>query len=343
MATPRQKVQVGIFLMVCGLLLVATLVILSGWQREKTIPYFIEFNESVSGLFAGADVRYRGVPVGRVTDIAVMPTNRIRVQVEIRPSVIRIRRGMTAQLSTTGITGQLYINLTGGDPDAPLLEYGDTIPATPSLFANLSAELPALLASINSVLVRLDKTLGEKGRVVTVIEEAETLLTELKVTVIEVRSRTLSLLDHANIMMENEVGPLMTELRTSAQITGRVLKRIGPPLQEAFISGAKTLEQLETHLAALDLQGTNANVQLALQRVTQMAERFTQTSEELNLTLQHLRSNTTNTEFYIKQAVRSLRETLQSAKQLFDYLEQNPSALLRGKGTPVHTRDGHQR
>jgi hypothetical protein len=80
-----------------------------------------------------------------------------------------------------------------------------------------------------------------------------------------------------------------------------------------------------------------------LQSLTQLAEQFGRTSEELNLTLQHVRGNTTNAEFAIRQATRQLRETLLSAKQLFDYLEQDPSALLVGKRVPPRSRDGQQR
>lgn len=343
MATPRQKVQVGIFLTVCGLLLMGTLVVLSGWQREKTIPYFIEFDESVSGLFPGADVRYRGVPVGRVTNIAVMPTNRIRVRVETRPSVIHIRQGMTAQLNTTGVTGQLYINLAGGKPDAASLAARQTIPATPSLFANLSAELPTLLASINSILIRLDKALGEEGRVVTVVQSAEALVTTLDTTITEVGARTLSLLDRVSTLIDHDVQPLITEFSTSAETTRQLLKRIGPPLQAAIASGARTFRQLEHHLTALDLQSTNAKLQLTLQRVAELAEQFKQTGDAFALTLRHIRGNTANAEFQIRQVVGSLRETLLSAKQLFDYLEQDPSALLVGRRAPVRTRDGQQR
>lgn len=343
MATPRQKVQVGIFLTVCSVLLAGTLVVLSGWQRETMIPYFVEFDESVSGLFAGADVRYRGVPVGRVTDIAVMPTNRIRVRVEIRPSVIRVRQGMTARLNTTGVTGQLYINLAGGKPDATPLAADETIPATPSLFSNLSAELPTILASINSVLIRLDKGLGEGGQVATIVREAGGLITGLNTTTTEVRGRVLSLLDQVNTLLENEVRPLIAELRTTAQTTRRILERTAPPLHAALASSTKLFQQLENRLATLDLQSTNTRAQLTLQHITQLAEQLGQTSEELNLTLRHIRSNTTNAEFHIRQATRSLRETLLSAKQLFDYLEQDPAALLTGKRVPVQTRHGQRR
>ena len=343
MATPRQKAQVGIFLAVCSLLLVATLVVLSGWQREKTIPYVIEFDESVSGLFSGADVRYRGVPVGRVTNITVLPTNQILVTVETRPSIIAIREGMTARLSTTGITGQLYIELTGGNPDAPPLAAGKAISSTPSLFANLSTEFPTILASINSVLLRLDKALGEEGHVVTILQSAEKLIIDLNGTMTEVGSGTRDLLDRIATLVESDVSPLVADLRTSAQATQRLLTNIGPPLHTVLTSGARTLQQLERQLGHLDLQSTNASAQQALQRISQLAEQFAQSSAELNLTLQQIRGNTTNVEFQIRQAARHLRETLLSAKQLFDYLEQDPSALLVGKRAPAPTRDGRQR
>jgi ABC-type transporter Mla subunit MlaD len=343
MATPHQKVQVGIFLTVCTTLLVGILAVLSGVQREKSIPYVIEFDESVSGLQPGSDVRYRGVPVGRVTEITVTPTNRIRARVEIRPSIIRVRQGMTAQLNTTGVTGQLYVNLTGGEPEGVPLVADETIPSQPSLLANLSTEIPTLLASINSVLVRIDKALGEEGQVATIVQDVGRLITVLNTTVAAVGTQTMALLARANTLLEKEISPLVAEVNTTAQTSRRVLEHLEPPLQAALVSSTKALQQLEKHLAALDLQGTNATAQLTLQRLTQLAEQLGHTSTELNLTLQHIRGDTTNTEFHIRQAVRSLRETLLSAKQLFDYLEQDPAALVLGKRPSANTRDGQRR
>ncbi len=343
MATPRQKVQVGIFLTVCAALLVGALVAVSGWQREATVPYVVVFDESVSGLFPGSDVRYRGVPVGRVTDITVIPTNRIRVQIEIRPSIIRVRQGMTATLGTTGVTGQLYINLSGGESDAPELAANMSIPSTPSLFANLSTELPTILASINSVLVRLDKALGEDGQVATIMQDVQKLITSLNLTLAEVGSQTLALLTRTNNLVDEDARRLISELSAAAQATRHALVRTEPALTRTLESSARAFKQLEQQLANLDLASTNARAQVALQRIAQLAEQLGHTSEEVTLTFQHLQGNTTNAEFHIRQAVRSLRETLRSAKQLFDYLEQDPSALLIGKRAPAQLRDGQQR
>jgi phospholipid/cholesterol/gamma-HCH transport system substrate-binding protein len=340
MATPRQKVQVGIFLTVCCVLLVAILVAVSGWQREETVPYSVTFDESVSGLFPGSDVRYRGVPVGRVTEIKVRPSNRIQVQIAIRPSIINVRQGMTARLGTTGVTGQLYIDLSGGEPNAPPLKPNQSIPSVPSLFANLSAELPTLLASINAVLVRIDSTLGEGGQVASVLQDAEALITSLEGLVADLGPQALALLSHSNALVEGDAQRLIQELTTTARTTRQTLSTIEPPLKSALESGAQTFKQLDQQLANLDLPSTNARAQMTFEQLSQLAQQLGRASEEMTLTFQQLRGTTANTEFHIRQTVKSLRETLLSAKQLLDYLEQDPAALLIGKRTPVSTQDG---
>jgi hypothetical protein len=122
-----------------------------------------------------------------------------------------------------------------------------------------------------------------------------------------------------------------------------VLDRTDASLQTTLASSTRAFQQLDKQLATLDLKTTNGRLQTTLQRMTELAERFGRTSEELNLTLQQLRGNTANVEFNFRQAARNLQETLVSAKQLFDALERDPAALLFGKRTPGYARDGQRR
>jgi phospholipid/cholesterol/gamma-HCH transport system substrate-binding protein len=343
MATPRQKALVGIFLSVSGVILIGLLMLLSGIRREETVSYFIEFNENVSGLFAGSDVRYRGVPVGRVTNITVAPNNLVRASVEIRPSIVRLRQGTVAQLNPAGITGQLYVNLDGGNPAGEELAAGAIIPSTSSLITNLSTELPTILAAIHSVLMRLDKALGEDGQFASIFSEVGRLMTGLNTTTTQIGTQTVALLERTNTVLEDEVRPLIAEAGASVKMTRQALERTVPALQAALVSGTKTFQQLDKQLAGLDLQGTNTRAQLALQRYTQLAEQLGHSSEELDLTLQQVRGHTSNLEFNARQTLRDLRATLASIKQLFDYLEQDPSALVTGKRPPTQGRDGQRR
>ncbi len=88
------------------------------WDR-----YEILFEESVMGLSEGSSVVYNGVNVGRVADIELYrgDVRQVRVEVEIEGAV-PIHRDTVATLRLTGLTGTAVIQLSGGTPDAPLLE-----------------------------------------------------------------------------------------------------------------------------------------------------------------------------------------------------------------------------
>jgi ABC-type transporter Mla subunit MlaD len=119
-----------------------------------------------------------------------------------------------------------------------------------------------------------------------------------------------------------------------------VIRRTEPVLKQTLERGARTFKQLEQQLDNLDLASTNVRAQMTFERFAQLADQLGDTSKEATRTFQQLRGSTANTEFHVRQAVRGLRETLLSAKQLLDYLEQDPTALLIGKRTPERTQDG---
>ena len=73
-ATSAHKVRLGVFV-VSGLVLGVIALLAFGLGRvfERTAPLHCYFTESVQGLEPGADIRYRGVRIGRVTRIAMRP------------------------------------------------------------------------------------------------------------------------------------------------------------------------------------------------------------------------------------------------------------------------------
>jgi phospholipid/cholesterol/gamma-HCH transport system substrate-binding protein len=73
-ANAASKVRLGVFV-VSGLVLGVVALLAFGMGRlfERTDPLHCYFTESVQGLEPGADIRYRGVKIGRVTRIAMRP------------------------------------------------------------------------------------------------------------------------------------------------------------------------------------------------------------------------------------------------------------------------------
>ena len=140
---------VGIFVLVLSAALIGGVLWLSSGRSYRTSydNYHTYMKESVAGLNLNAPVRYRGVEVGRVKKIALAPGNVEQVQVTLAiESGTPIKVDTVAVLSTQGVTGIAFVDLTGGGRDSPELK------------ANLDEPYPVIRAG-PSLMVRLDASL----------------------------------------------------------------------------------------------------------------------------------------------------------------------------------------
>jgi len=81
--------------------------------------YRVTFEEAVSGLSIGGDVRYNGIPVGTVTEIKIDHDDPGRVQVLLEVAHdTPVKSDTVAMLELQGITGVAFIQLGGGSAAA---------------------------------------------------------------------------------------------------------------------------------------------------------------------------------------------------------------------------------
>ncbi|MDH4081704.1 MAG: MCE family protein [Nitrospira sp.] len=144
--------------------------------------YEAYMKESVAGLSVDSTVKYRGVDVGRVRDIALRPDNPEEVLL-----ILDIARGTPiktdtlAVLETQGLTGLATVNLTGGSREAPALvavegQMYPVIKTGPSLFFRLDEAVSRLLSEegLAQLIVHLDS--AAVGVTKMLDEENQTLL-----------------------------------------------------------------------------------------------------------------------------------------------------------------------
>src|SRR4051794_38382929 len=78
MAAPSNHYKLGLFvLLALGAAIVAAILFGSASLKRETIRYHTYFNESVQGLDRGSPVKFRGVTIGHVADIAIAPDHRM--------------------------------------------------------------------------------------------------------------------------------------------------------------------------------------------------------------------------------------------------------------------------
>jgi phospholipid/cholesterol/gamma-HCH transport system substrate-binding protein len=176
----------GVFVIAvaAGILLWANWLAGTTVQREK---YRVVALRPITGLNEQAQVRYRGIDVGRVTKIQLDKDNpnRILIDIEVNKDV-PITRGTYAQLGMEGITGIAYVHLLGTYiAGEPLPKGRDGVPEIhlrPSFLDTLADNAEAVLRDGRALLTELTKLVNEENRerISSSLAHLDTLLAKLE-------------------------------------------------------------------------------------------------------------------------------------------------------------------
>ena len=124
--------------------------------------YQVVFTEAVTGLTEGGSVQYNGISVGTVDKLSLVPDDARKVVALLKLKAdTPVKVDTRAKLSQQGITGVPFILLSGGSPQAALLEPGpnDEIPiirTEPSALQNIAD-------TANRLVERMDHLLSEEN------------------------------------------------------------------------------------------------------------------------------------------------------------------------------------
>jgi ABC-type transporter Mla subunit MlaD len=174
--------RVGLLVVVGAALLIGVVMFLAGNRLREGKKFETYYSESVQGLEIGAAVKYRGVTIGRVTDIGLTSAVYFRDQAPELPNadfrlifvrfVIDERRvgrlpdtesaietGLRAKLASQGLTGLSYVELDFVNPKTypPLkLQWrpeGEYIPSMPSTLTQVQDAVQIFLAKMDRVQI----------------------------------------------------------------------------------------------------------------------------------------------------------------------------------------------
>ena len=137
---------------------------------REVATYAITFDNAVTGLSVGGDVRFNGIRVGEVTRIKIDRDNleRVLVRVEVAADT-PVREDTVASVEFQGITGVSYIQLSGGSAAKKILwppeRDGEVpvIPSTPSAIQELFASAPELIDRIVLLVNQGAKVVNDKN------------------------------------------------------------------------------------------------------------------------------------------------------------------------------------
>lgn len=156
------------------LLVTALLISLAVWLTRDTRQlrsYELAGPVNLSGLQPQANVRYQGVPVGKVTGISLDPQTRGQVLVRIAvDEMAPISASTFATLGYQGVTGLAYIQLDDSTPangtQTPGVQLDDNsrIPLRPGLMSKLTDRGERVLGQLDEAAQRLNQLLSSQNQ-----------------------------------------------------------------------------------------------------------------------------------------------------------------------------------
>ncbi len=183
METDKRYFVEGLFIIGFAIAAALFAVWLMNTGQRDDVVYRIHFGESVSGLVVGDPVKFHGVDVGTVKAIELEPDNPrlVRVEVALRQNT-PVKTDTRATLALKGITGVVYIDLTGGSPNAkPLVAAtleGNVpeIPYEKSKIATVVEQLPRVIAKLSALEDKAANVVSDVAGVTNKIKENPSLL-----------------------------------------------------------------------------------------------------------------------------------------------------------------------
>ena len=317
------KFKLGLFVIITLSLLAAALFVLGVAERfspkGRLVPYF---TESVQGVDIGSAVKFKGVPIGRVSAIYIETKDkniRVDMDVDLRAFSIspdndltmtpnnfyefcRNERalGLRCRLDYGGLTGLKYVELD---------YFADALPENSADFKlsgkNLSGRfyVPSIKSTLTDILGKFNRSLEKISAVdfEGISRKLTTALTDFSALVSDENiKKSLSKLSVVSGNLE-QISTAMADSITEESVK-ELMANLDGTLREVNILSAKLVEQVETARLS-DTSASVRNSALAFER------------------LQRELGNT----------VLKLNDTLEAVSGLAESLSDDPNSLVFGK------------
>lgn len=313
MTDEKRRFRLGLF-MLAGIVLLALGVITlsAGRLFEKTHLLYCYFQENVQGLEPGSPVKFRGVEIGRVDSVNVMPGARIASPagaheaaslIEVRSKLLvdkisdqttsivdreeidtsiakKVANGLRVRIAWKDITGQKYLDLDYVDPkESPARALAFTPPGSyiPTATERTFSDIQRDVGAVASKLARLDYE--------SIAEDVRALMASLKKTVDEISAAGL--------------GPRAGEAADAVRDLAK-----SPRIESSLASLEATLARIDSAAARLDAVLARPSIPAAF--------------DDLAASAASLRRMTAELEESLPKVTKSLDETLAAARGVLD-------------------------
>lgn len=309
MARKTSKFAIGIFV-TAGLILAVVVIVWLGASTyfQKGTLFVTYFDESVQGLSADSNVKYRGVNVGTVRAIRVAPDNKL---IEVVMKILMEggnEKNLTAKLRSAGLTGIVYVEL-----DRSIKE---DINLSPKL--DFPAEYPVILSRPSDskyILSMVEDIVSEMRKI------------DIKSIFQEVKEIAGGINDYVN-------GPKMENIVDNLESTTASLDRAVRQIDKLTAEG-----KLDDVLK--EARGTIADTRALIGKIREDFEgmKLVDSAGKANQIVAGVDKSVREMTFGLKNTADHLQRASENLDILIDKLRDDPSDLLFSRPPPVSERE----
>ncbi|MEG0922019.1 MAG: MlaD family protein [Comamonas sp.] len=307
MENKSHALAAGLFVVVLTALVIG-LGLWLGRDNTTYTKYELSTLDSVSGLQLQAPVRYKGVPVGKVTSIEFDPEKNGKVLIIVAVSAeAPITQTTYAMLGFQGVTGLAHIQLDDDNSSTTPLPPGPDglprLPMRPSPFGQIAEQGPVIMQQVEDATRRVNDLLSDSNQ------------RELMTTVASLGQAAQSLdalSKRLQLTVDTKLDPALASLPAVAQDVRKALAGIDKTSKDV----GKAVSSLASKGGAVDQMAT------AVEQVSNAADNFNRgTLPNLDRTMNEVSS-----------AARRLGDTADSFKNNPQSLIYGPTNALPGPG-----------
>ncbi|HXE74640.1 MAG TPA: MlaD family protein [Candidatus Xenobia bacterium] len=308
----REEIKVGLFVIVSVIMVVAALALVGGWNvtgsPRNTYTVRTKF---AGGIEPGSPVRYAGMKVGRVEGLTFDQKDPARavVTISVDPQT-PVRTDSTAKITSLGMLGENYVEISAGAPEAALLPTGSDIPTRESKqWGELVDSFGATSDDANKLINDLRPKMNQA------LDNINDLTNE------ENRKRVRASLQKIDQILTDAKPRLKTILANFDSSSAKIDK---------FMDDIKeTRKNLDTLLANWNnlAKDDDAEVQRTLRELRKTLARAETAMEEVRRLLVANRDQLDNT-------IENIEVTTENLREITDTVKQRPSSLVFSKNPP---------
>jgi paraquat-inducible protein B len=352
--------KIGLFVILGSLLIVAGIVIFGAGKIFQEYLYVESyFKDSVQGLSVGSPMKFRGVHIGAVSEIALcnvkyhiedpnhpsgsyvyvkiaIPkenmrdprTGEQRSQEEARATLQkRIADGMRVRLAGQGITGLMYLEVDYLDPETnPVLPFNwaPEYPVVPSASGTMTRVTESLVETLGKIQkIDFEKLGSNTDKLLVTLES-----TVQKLQVNTVQEKTIELIDETRATVKRVREILeKPEMEKIPEDIGAMIADLRPKVKESTdrINGAVvSLSDLLKRVDAL----------LARNEVSETLEELPGIAAQLRMSLQRLHRGLSTNQQNLTDILSNLAVVSENLEQITTNARKYPSQALLGSPPP---------